>query len=505
VRKVGSNEARVSWLASVVLVLTGCAQIIGANDYTTQTGSSSGSSCPSGSPGCFCGTPTTREEFLNACTTAQCVPFDASRVTGLKTDGSRPPLPAGMGGSTGATTSASTTAATTTATSTSTSVSGSSVSSSSSTGGNTNLCSDLPNPVYISGSSASKGFLSVIAQALAAQGEMTVIYQSQGSCNGVDEILNGTLATGTASHWDPTQPNVAQAERSCDLAPGGVTIDIGVSDVFAETCTPLPGGLPQTVADNFGPVQAMALVTPSGSSEKSISADAAYFVYGFGNMSGIAPWNDETSIFQRNGQSGTQNVIAKSIGVPADQFKGQQNSTSDAMLNALVTAGQSASTAQKAIGLLAADYADTNRSKLSVLAFEDLGQKCAFYPDSSPTSLDKANVRDGHYSLWGPLHFLTKNPASQTTAKLINYLTGVQPINGLNLVQIYVDAHVVPLCAMRVKRTADGGAPAPYAPTNPCGCAFEARATGSTTCKACMSAGECPSSAPNCSFGYCEH
>ena len=55
-------------------------------------------------------------------------------------------------------------------------------------------------------------------------------------------------------------------------------------------------------------------------------ARAAEAVYEFGNMSGIAPWNDETSIFQRNGQSETQNVIAKSIGVPADRFKGEQNS-----------------------------------------------------------------------------------------------------------------------------------------------------------------------------------
>jgi hypothetical protein len=49
-----------------------------------------------------CPTPTTNTEFLNACTNAQCFPFDDKvRVTKLGPDGSLPPVPvtdAGTGG-----------------------------------------------------------------------------------------------------------------------------------------------------------------------------------------------------------------------------------------------------------------------------------------------------------------------------------------------------------------------------------------------------------------------
>jgi hypothetical protein len=356
--------------------------------------------------------------------------------------------------------------------------------------------------VFVTGSSASKPFLSVVAQSLSSKGEMTVVYHGVGSCVGVDAILSGTKQKGTASYWDASQPNPQLAERTCDLDPAGDSTDIGISDVFATTCFMLPQGLPGDVTDTFGPVQAMTFVTAASSSEKSISSDAAYFVYGFGSASGIAPWTDESFIFQRNATSGTQNVVATTIGVPAAKFHGVQNASSDALLAALLAAGQTADAA-KTIGILSADYADANRSKLHVLAFQDVGQSCGFYPDSTPTALDKKNVRDGHYPMWGPLHFLTKSP-SDTARRLVNYLSGVTPLSGLDLVQVYVDAKVVPLCAMKVTRDSDGGPLKAYAPPNPCGCAFEAQATGSTTCKACTSSSSCPKEAPNCSFGYCE-
>jgi hypothetical protein len=355
----------------------------------------------------------------------------------------------------------------------------------------------------VTGSSAAKPFLAVIAQYLGSQSEMTVIYQSQGSCVGVDAVLNGTKMAGVANYWDPSQPNVSIGIQNCDLDAGGQKADIGISDVFATTCYTLPQGLPNGVTDSFGPVQAMAMVTSSASSEKSISSDAAYFVYGFGNDSGIGPWTDVNFILQRSATSGTQNVIAEGIGMPANKFLGAKNSSSDAMLAALLAAFQQPDGPAKTIGLLAADYADTNRSKLSVLAFQDVGQTCGYYADSSPTSLDKQNVRDGHYPLWGPMHLLTRDP-SALAQKLVNYLGGVIPLQGLNLIQLYVDSHVVPLCAMHVTRSSDGGPVSPYPTSTPCSCAFEVQATGTTTCKACTSGAECPTESPNCSFGYCE-
>jgi len=55
----------------------------------------SSTSCESAVDGrpCWACTPTTRDQFLNGCTNATCVPFDNGRVTKLPADGTLPPVP----------------------------------------------------------------------------------------------------------------------------------------------------------------------------------------------------------------------------------------------------------------------------------------------------------------------------------------------------------------------------------------------------------------------------
>ena len=59
----------------------------------------------------------------------------------------------------------------------------------------------------------------------------------------------------------------------------------------------------------------------------------------------------------------------------------------------------------QAIGFLAADSYDANRTMLNALAFQAFGQSKAYYADSTADAFDKRNVRDGHYVVWGPEHF----------------------------------------------------------------------------------------------------
>ena len=488
--------SRLLLLVAAVFGATGCAQIIGANDYSVESTGASTGGCVDAKTGCYACAPTTREQFLNACTDAVCVPFDTSKVTALNADGSRPDAPDGTGGATSSS-AAATTTTTTDATTTS--------DASSSSGGGDG-CDALPQPiVYVTGSSASKPFLSEIAHTLATQGQLSVVYQSQGSCAGVDAIFDGKRIQGTASYWDAAVGSTSAAEKTCKLTTdsGGARVDIGISDVFATTCRALPQGFPVGIDDTFGPIQAMELVTASSSPETSIDSDAAYFVYGFGSESGVSPWNDASDIFQRTASSGTQNIIAKAIGLEVSKFHGVANASSDAMLASLVSASQSPADAPKSIGMLSADYADTNHQTLRVLAFQDIGQKCAYYPDSTPNQLDKQNVRDGHYPMWGPLHFFTKNP-SDGASTLVNYLSGSSTLSGVDVIQLYVGAHVVPRCAMKVSRTADGAELQPFTPDSSCGCAFEVAVGAGSECKACSSPAQCPAEAPTCSFGYCE-
>lgn len=366
-------------------------------------------------------------------------------------------------------------------------------------------CTSLPSPVYVTGSTAAQPLLIELSKYLVTQSSpITIVYLGQGSCTGVDAILNGTPITGSGSSglstWDATG-----ALHSCDLAKP-VVADIGISDVFATTCFTLPGGLTGNVGDFLGPVQSMTFVVPAGSPEMSISAEAAYYVFGFGAASGVSPWTNESVMFRRDLNSGTQRMIAAAIGVPPDKWKGGANSSSGDLLQKLTMA----SPREQAIGILAADVAEDNRTVLKVLAYQHAKQSCGYYPNHDATSNEKLNVRDGHYAIWGPLHLLTRldskgYPLSPAAADVIGYLTGSKTASGqLDLIFFEAQRHVVPQCAMRVSRTQELGPMSPFAPAGACGCYYEKVANGATTCTPCQRAADCPANAPVCSHGYCE-
>jgi hypothetical protein len=462
--------------------------------------------------GCYRCSPTDVVTLEAACTTATCTPFAGmARLTKLGVSGELPPLPAPSSGTGGA---ASTGGAT-------------------STGGaaGTGLaCADLASRgqvVYVTGSSASKPFLQQIAQQVAGQ-NVFLVFTSTGSCVGVDAIVNGTpMTTGpspapalSATYWDgSSSPGVA-----CDLPAGGVAADLGISDVFAQSCTgfELVSLDALQIRDSHGPIQTMTFVVPTSSPFTEISVQAAYFVFGFGAAGGVLSgdgatpiWNDEAYLFKRSATSGTQAMLAAAIGVPAPLWKGKASKTSDEVAASIQGAGGSLDTAAKAIGILAADYIDTRnlRAQVRVLALQDTEQPCAVYPDSSATARDKRNVRDGHYPVWGPLHLLHRvdqlgnplNPATrQAVGDIVGYLSGTKALpNGVKLIDVYAQSGLVPECAMRVTRTKDGGNILPKVPDVPCACLFESKATGATACTPCVVQGDC-GAGETCSLGYCE-
>jgi len=368
-----------------------------------------------------------------------------------------------------------------------------------------NECATVPNPVYVTGSTAAKPLLVELSKYLATQtSPTTIVYLGQGSCVGVDAILNGTPIQGSGSSalsiWDATG-----TEKTCDVTTP-IVADIGISDVFATTCFALPGGLASNIADFLGPVQSMTFAVPIGSQEVSISAEAAYYLYGFGGDSGVVPWTDEAVIFKRDINSGTQRMIAAAIGVPADKWKGTPTASSGDLLQKLTLAAPR----ERAIGILAADVAQDNRTVLRVLAYQHSKQSCGYFPDRDATSNEKANVRDGHYAIWGPLHLLTRldnngYPLKSATADVVGYLAGTKTAPGqLDLIVLEAQRHVVPQCAMRVKRTQELGPMATFSPVGSCGCYYEKVANGATKCAPCQRQTDCPATTPVCSYGYCE-
>ncbi|RYZ05891.1 MAG: hypothetical protein EOO73_18435 [Myxococcales bacterium] len=377
--------------------------------------------------------------------------------------------------------------------------------------------------LYVTGSTAARPFLQQIAQQLALQ-NVFVVYTPTGSCTGVDAIVNGTLMrTGpaplpsSATYWD------ASSAKACDLPAEGVAADLGISDVFAPSC---PGfelaSLDSLgIRDAHGPIQTMAFAVPANSRLSEISQQAAYLVFGFGkdaqvlDAEGRPVWNDESALLQRSASSGTQVMLAAAIGVPPGQWKGKANKSSDDVAAALQAAAATQEQADASLGILGADYVDSRnlRAQIRMLAYQDSKQGCAVTPDSSDKAKDKQNVRDGHYPIWGPLHLLYKvdeqgNPQNAAIRdelySMVGYLSGTKALpNGVKLFDVYASSGLIPECAMRVTRTADGGPLVPARQDNPCSCAFELSTTGATDCAPCKVQGDCGAD-EICAQGYCE-
>lgn len=373
-------------------------------------------------------------------------------------------------------------------------------------------CSSLgQHVVYVGGSSAVKPFLAALAAKLVQQNPpIYIVYPNNtGSCDGVGYMTQtaATITGNGAVYWDSTGAAVA---GGCNLDAAGNIVDIGVSDVYAATCG-LSDPLQSDVADFHGPIQTMTFAVPVASTANSISAEAAYMVYGFDAAAGkqVAPWTDPAALFQRDPSSGTETMTATAIKVPAAKWLGgaNTNKTSDLIYAAITGAAD----ASKAIGILSAAYADLHRDKVKELAFQAYGQSCGYLPDSAADQFDKANVRDGHYDIWGPLHMYAHtgsdkkavNPDAQT---VIDALTlAVDP--GFDLIQVEAKNGVIPGCAMHVTRSAEVGAMSSAAPAGDCTCKFLHEATGkdSADCKTCSSNTDCKDPGRTvCSHGYCE-
>jgi hypothetical protein len=507
------------------MVSAACNSILGFGSYTVEkdagmapeaggADTQAENATVEGGAGDACAAPTDRPSFESACTGAQCTPFDNSRVPLV--DGGLRPLPPvpipdaapeaavdpdagddGGGAGDGAVANDG----------------GAVDESGAGEAGGPILCSSLPHPVYATGSSALQKLLARVGGLLGADpnAPVTFVYLTSASCTGVSAILDDAPISGIAQYFDQSG-----SPLTCTLPPNQL-VDVGISDVFATTCRSLANGLPPEVKENFGPVQIMTFAVPQASQQKSISLEAAYNVFGFGNDSQVAPWTNANYIFERTPSSGTQNMIASTIGVPAARWQGVTNSSSANVVQGLTSAGQDPdpAVADRAIGILSDDYVGESLTTLRALAFQDLGQPCGYWPDSTATAKDKANVRDGHYPIWGPSHFYSRvdgsgAPRNTDAQKFIDSLSGVTPVGGFDLLQLYVQSFVVPICAMHVTRTSDGGNYIPYTPPATCNCYFDAQATGQTSCTTCLASSDCPVTAPVCRMfgnpptGYCE-
>jgi hypothetical protein len=252
-----------------------------------------------------------------------------------------------------------------------------------------------------------------------------------------------------------------------------------------------------------GPVQAYVLAIPEVSTETAITFEEAFTLFGCGMAAMVMPWLDETQMFIRPTDKSTLLAWVFNLGVPRDLFKGVPLPGSTDVVNALINS----TTPTRAIGILGAEVYDTRRNQLDILAYQAPGQYFAYYPDSTPSSIDKRNVRHGQYTVWSPTIWMTDydggspvNPEAQRVIDLILNKEVTPPTN-FDTVRVVAEVGLVPECAMKVTRDFEGGELSLYDPAAPCHCAFE-EVVDNTSCQACSATIPCATGV--CRFGFCE-
>jgi hypothetical protein len=410
---------------------------------------------------------------------------------------------------------------------------------------------NVPNPVYIAGSTTAKPFIQNLAKALGSS--VSLIYAPEPACNGLDDVL-----ASPAQQEDATPSFASPTKGFLTCTNAGTTypafnVDIGLSDVYATSCIAPQLTVGTGYADWLGPIQAFEFVVPWTSSEFSISADAAYVVFGYAAQNYVVtPWNDPTAIWTRGDTAAAQLILGQAIGLSAAKWlstasaeAGAAQILPNATAMATTIAGANATKPNSTIGILGSSSTDPLKSAPGVadggaptggikpLAFQAIGQDCGYYADSNLSTYDKINVRQGRYSVWGPLHFVTSvdgsgnptvNPqASQnlvpsvqsSVETVINAITHKGLTNGSTptlQAEIVAEANAsfIPECAMQVQRTSELGAEASYQPALGCGCYFESLTGGGNTlssyCTTCAVDADCADAGgySHCNFGYCE-
>ena len=438
---------------------------------------------------CFSGTPATTIQYLNACTAAQNMPFDNCARLGLCGAAALPPDPSPPQ-SAGALTATIKAVAPPTV-----------------------RCADAgPNVIYMTGTSDFGPLLKQVTPLLAANTPpYRPVFMAGTSCGGVNAAFDPTLTLikdvpGTATkaanyayYFDD-----AGTQISCTLDPEGKIVDIGVSNLYSTVCNGayVSGA---TVAGYQGPVVTFGFTVPAVSTQSSISVEAAHIIFGLGgqNPSGVAasPWIDPAYYSIRNSGAGSTALAAELIHVPRTAFWGVDRLSTDAIRDSLNASAEP----EESIGILSIDYADKSRGNLRVLYLQGEGQLSGFLPDSTATSLDKANVRDGHYPLWGYVHFYTANINGAPSAAAGAFVTrfSMPKLDGA-LVDAMIDASLVPQCAMKVARDTEMGVFLHNPNNYQCGCHFDYRTTGKASCAFCTTPNDCPASTPACNYGFCE-
>jgi hypothetical protein len=379
-------------------------------------------------------------------------------------------------------------------------------------------CTTLTNPVYFPATTLVEALMARVApifadEAVVGADQMTVIHFPLSSCNAYEAHKEQTALVGTGTYYLPDG-----TQATCEMpAASNVKSDLTAMDVGGATC--LSGEEPPAeLVEVTAHVEALGFVVPRNSTQTAITATEAYYLMKFGGETDyeVAPWTNPEFVFVRTPGSSTQLTIGANIGVFGTMWSGSLTSLSGSGdVRDAIVAQNTTGNAEKVIGILNSSKWEAASNDMRVLAFQPFNN-CfgAVYPDSTSTSLDKRNVRDGHYPIWTNLRYVRTVDGTEETAsdngpeaaarvdRFIELMTGADGIEGLNVAEAVIKIGDIPACAMRVAREVDGGPIASYEPPEPCECLFLEENGVDSGCDPCEEDEDCAEG--SCRFGYCE-
>jgi hypothetical protein len=366
--------------------------------------------------------------------------------------------------------------------------------------------------VYVENGDTQEPLIKRLGKQLIQSGtKVRIIYRNRPTCElATNFYTTRTMATVASRpiRYIPEDPafDPKTDPPQCDAPASPPALDLSVGATFLSSCT-LPAK-PANVSVVDGPNQAYGFITNKASGQVAITAEEGYLAFGFTEGTGQAsPWIVQNQRFIRGATASTTLTMAAAIALKASQMKAATPSTTSTLLEAAV---ETSPDPQASLGILGLDLFDQDRSRVKLLAFKGFNQRYAYYPDSTSSSFDKQNVRDGHYLPWAPTPYLYLNdgvggttPTSATVQRVVELVFGQRTEVGIDALKSVIDSGLVPQCAMKVKRSSEGGDLSLYASPAPCGCYFDKNVSGGTTsCTACTGDGPCGSG--KCRFGYCE-
>jgi hypothetical protein len=377
-----------------------------------------------------------------------------------------------------------------------------------------NECELPPDALVVTGSNELEPFAMALSAQFHAAKSGAIFYVEQVTpCRAVQQVMQqANLGSLFARFLDYKMLSGGQALCALPLT---AHADVWVSDQPIESC--FNGEKQPEYPDFLGPITALSLVVPVDSPAHSITMEEAYFVFGFGTAGykgqTVAPWKDQGRFAFPSDGWVTRSLWAKFMHLPgAAAMKvldvgGAERVGPFLALPAAVHDG--------AIGPVSAPLYNTGnpplRSTVKALAIRDWQQVRAFYPDATPASFEKRNVRDGHYPFWTRVHLGGKLDGSGKVAKplaraFVDAAAGQSPAGGTGDIDAMIKGYVVPPCAMRVQRSSPAGELTPYAPPagTACGCYMdEAISAHGSGCAACDQDAPC-ADGKTCSHGFCE-